>query len=96
MGAKEGKVCLWIRLLRAEHAVQSYGKLSAVLLYRHLWSPTAAAGMILLLARMWDAVNDPLMGMIADRTRSRWGKFRPISYSPDPLRTLCGGCVQHP
>ncbi|MDN5334819.1 MAG: hypothetical protein PWP59_2081, partial [Sphaerochaeta sp.] len=37
----------------------------------------ATAGMILLFARMWDAVNDPLMGMVADRTRSRWGKFRP-------------------
>jgi len=37
----------------------------------------AAAGTILLVARMWDAVNDPLMGMMADRTRTRYGKFRP-------------------
>ena len=37
----------------------------------------SVAGAILLIARMWDAVNDPLMGMVADRTRSRWGKFRP-------------------
>ncbi len=37
----------------------------------------AVAGTILLLARLWDAVNDPLMGMVADRTRTRWGKFRP-------------------
>ncbi len=29
------------------------------------------------ITRVWDAVNDPLMGMIADRTESRWGKFRP-------------------
>lgn len=37
----------------------------------------AVAGTILLLARLWDAINDPLMGMVADRTRTRWGKFRP-------------------
>jgi len=29
------------------------------------------------ITRIWDAVNDPLMGMIADRTDTRWGKFRP-------------------
>ena len=37
----------------------------------------AAAGTIMLIARAWDMVNDPLMGIIADRTKSRWGKFRP-------------------
>ena len=37
----------------------------------------AAAGAMFLLTRIWDAVNDPLMGVIADRTRSRWGKYRP-------------------
>lgn len=32
---------------------------------------------IFFVARLWDAVNDPAMGMIADRTRSRWGSYRP-------------------
>jgi len=36
-----------------------------------------AVGVMLLLARIWDGVNDPLMGAIADRTNTRWGKFRP-------------------
>lgn len=36
-----------------------------------------AAGWLLLFSRIWDAVNDPLMGALADRTRTRWGKFRP-------------------
>lgn len=37
----------------------------------------AAAGTIMLIARFWDMVSDPLMGIIADRTKTRWGKFRP-------------------
>ncbi|HTT55476.1 MAG TPA: glycoside-pentoside-hexuronide (GPH):cation symporter, partial [Opitutaceae bacterium] len=32
---------------------------------------------MLFVIRLWDAFADPLMGVIADRTRSRWGKFRP-------------------
>lgn len=37
----------------------------------------AAAGTMFLLTRVWDSLNDPMMGVIADRTHSRWGKYRP-------------------
>ena len=37
----------------------------------------AAAGTLLLAGRLWDAVFDPMMGVVADRTKTRWGKFRP-------------------
>lgn len=37
----------------------------------------ATAALILLIPRMWDAFFDPIMGVLADRTRTRWGRFRP-------------------
>jgi len=36
-----------------------------------------AAAAILLWPRLWDAIFDPIMGVLADRTNTRWGKFRP-------------------
>ncbi|AQQ66344.1 MFS transporter [Microbulbifer agarilyticus] len=37
----------------------------------------AAVGTLMLAVRLFDAVTDPLMGGLADRTRSRWGRYRP-------------------
>ncbi len=37
----------------------------------------SAAAAILLWPRLWDAFFDPVMGVLADRTNTRWGKFRP-------------------
>ena len=37
----------------------------------------AAVGLMLLISKITDAVSDPVMGMISDRTESRWGRYRP-------------------
>lgn len=48
--------------------------------------PAGAAGVIMTIATIWDAINDPMMGTIADRTKSRWGKYRPyLLFVPIPL-----------
>ncbi len=35
------------------------------------------ATFLMLITRIWDAVSDPMMGIIADRTQTKWGKYRP-------------------
>src|SRR5690625_1602645 len=51
----------------------------------------AIATSIIVIASFWDAINDPLMGMIADKTRTRWGKFRPyLIFAPIVLFVKIG------
>ena len=48
--------------------------------------PAMAVSIIMALARVWDAFNDPMMGTIVDRTRSKWGKCRPyLMVIPIPI-----------
>jgi sugar (glycoside-pentoside-hexuronide) transporter len=49
----------------------------------------AAAGTLFLIVRISDAFTDPLMGIIADRTKTKWGRFRPwILWSAVPFGVL--------
>jgi len=46
----------------------------------------AVVGTMFLVSKIWDAVNDPMIGALADRTKSRWGKFRPwVLFATFPL-----------
>jgi GPH family glycoside/pentoside/hexuronide:cation symporter len=51
-----------------------------------LGMPNAMAGMIYAIGSLWDAVTDPAMGYVAERTRTRWGRYRPyLLFTPIPL-----------
>ncbi len=49
----------------------------------------AAAGTIMMVARFWDMAIDPIIGVVSDRTKTRWGKFRPyILFGAVPYAVL--------
>ena len=59
--------------------------------YTDVFGITAAAvGGMFLITKIFDAFSDPIMGMIADRTNSRWGKFRPYLLFAAIPYGLCG------
>lgn len=59
------------------------------LFYTDVVGLTATAiSFIMLIARVWDAVNDPIMGNIADKTKTRWGKFRPYLMFAPPFLAI--------
>lgn len=60
----------------------------AILSLLYLWFlvsiikiPAGIAGTIIMLARVWDAVSDPLMGVISDNTRTKYGRRRPYIFA---------------
>lgn len=77
------------RLSFVEKAGYSLGDMAANLVFQLLMSfqfvfftsimglSASAAGALFLIGRVFDAVTDPLMGIVADRTKTRWGRFRP-------------------
>ena len=55
------------------------------------------AGTILLVSRVIDALNDPIVGMLADRTSTRWGRYRPwILWTAVPLASALVLCYTTP
>ena len=51
-----------------------------------IFVPTLALLVVTVISRVWDAINDLLMGTIVDKTHSRWGKCRPyLKYFPIPI-----------
>lgn len=57
----------------------------------------AAAGSILVFTKIWDAINDPIMGSIVDRTNTKWGRFRPyLLFIPIPLAVFSALCFVAP
>ena len=54
------------------------GVLYAIFLTDVIGIPARYAAGVFLVGRIWDFVNDPLMGYISDRTRTRWGRRRPF------------------
>jgi GPH family glycoside/pentoside/hexuronide:cation symporter len=52
--------------------------------------PVAALGTLMLVSRILDAVIDPLVGIVVDRTRTRWGQARPyVLFASIPFGILC-------
>ncbi|MCG2750362.1 MAG: MFS transporter [Desulfobacteraceae bacterium] len=57
----------------------------------------AMAGTLFLVARVWDALNDPIMGYLVDKTHTRWGRFRPyILFGTIPMSVFFALCFYVP
>lgn len=62
-----------------------------------IFLPAMAISIIFFIARVWDAINDPMMGSIVDHTRTKWGKCKPyLMFIPVPIGiitilTFCNG-----
>ena len=77
-----------------------YGMVALYLTYfytDYLKIGAAMAGTVFLIARLWDAFNDPIMGYIVDRTNTRWGRFRPyILFGAVPFAVFLALCFYAP
>jgi len=44
-----------------------------------------AVSLLMLVAKVWDGINDPMMGTLMERTHTKWGRFRPYIFIGAPL-----------
>lgn len=89
-----GRVTPWNYLSLGLAGMASYIVFNVVssfqsVFYTDVLGITAGAiSIIMLVAKIWDAINDPMMGVIAERTKTRWGKFRPYLLWMAPVMTI--------
>ena len=48
----------------------------------------AAVSALMLFSRFWDAINDPIVGGLTDKTKSRWGRYRPWLLIAAPITSI--------
>ena len=54
-----------------------------------IFIPAMAISIFMAVARVWDAINDPMMGTFVDRTNTKWGKCRPyLLFSPAVIMVI--------
>lgn len=70
------KYCFGIGAIGKDAIVNLVGSFLMLYFTDTLYLAPGFVGALFFVARIWDAVNDPMMGMIVDNTRSRYGKFR--------------------
>lgn len=75
----------------ASHIVFDNVMLYMMFFYTDIFGiPSAFVGTMFLLARGLDAISDPIMGLVADRTHTRWGQFRPyLLFGSIPFALSC-------
>lgn len=48
----------------------------------------AAVSALMLFSRFWDAINDPIVGGLTDKTKSKWGRYRPWLLVAAPITAI--------
>ena len=71
----------------------AWNMVAGLLLFGHTdtaFLPVAALGTLMLVSRVLDAIVDPVVGLLVDRTRTRWGQARPyLLFASIPFGILC-------
>lgn len=70
------KLCFGIGAIGKDAICNLVGAFLMLYFTDTLFLAPAFVGVLFFVARIWDAVNDPMMGMIVDNTRTKYGKFR--------------------
>lgn len=77
MASKAAVVCYGLGDLASQFVWTFVGSYLTIFYTDIVGLAPIAVSAIMMGARVWDAINDPMMGAIAERSRSRWGRFRP-------------------